>query len=202
MEQWRRDELDELERLGYIPVLRSLVNSLTSPFWWFDPDGRLGSSIIHNGTICFVDTGANVLGVTASHVYEEYLAAKKVNNEIVCQIGSSTFDPERYLIAHDVQRDLATFSIPEFLITAADSNIHHAPTWPPVPLESGDLVIMGGYPGPLRTEKPQNAEFSFVSFISPVNQDSEDHISFYLNLENSHWPQGESLESRPDLGRN
>lgn len=200
MEQWQKDGLDQLEKCGYIPVLRNLARSLAAPFWWYDPAIEIGSSIKHNGTICFLNTGLRTIGVTASHVYEQYLKDKENQPNIVCQIGSTTWIPERYNIGSEIELDIATFEIPEFLIAASHSSIHYPQQWPPNRLETGELVILGGFPGPLRSEHKESAEFPFVSFIARVAQHSESHASFQLAIENSHWPAGESLGSSPDLG--
>lgn len=200
MQPWQIQGLDRLERSGYMNVLRNLVRSHTCPFWWFDDQAPLGRSIIHNGTISFINTGSDVLGITANHVYEEYLKDKEASSSTVCQIGSVTAEPERYLVSADKALDMVVFRFPVVLVTASGVTVHNAPNWPPQELRASDLVILGGYPGNRRAERPRLADFDFVTFVSRVSQSSDDHASVYLNMPESYWPQGESVGNQPDLG--
>jgi hypothetical protein len=47
----------------YIRAVEKLAKSYLAPIWWRDDLGEL-----RNGTISFVSTGNEVLGVTAGHV--------------------------------------------------------------------------------------------------------------------------------------
>lgn len=181
-------------------MLRNLVRSHTCPFWWYDDHSPIGSSILHNGTVTFVNTGSTVLGITANHVYEEYLKDKANDPATKCQIGSVTVEPERYVVSTDSELDIATFDLPTILLTATGVTVHNAPTWPPEDLRVSDLVILGGYPGLRRAERVGVAEFDFVTFVSRIDQCSNDHVSVYLNMPESYWPQSESVGDRPDLG--
>ena len=76
MEQTRKDAFDRMERAGYLPAMRQLALSLCAPFWWHGQGGDGPYRILHNGTICYVHTGERVIGVTADHVYRQYLKDK------------------------------------------------------------------------------------------------------------------------------
>jgi hypothetical protein len=189
-----------MERSGYLPVLRAYAKLSTAPFWWFVDDSAMAPAAIrHNGTICFVHTGQRIIGVTAAHVYQGYLANLQ-SEALVCQFGSVRFQPERRLISSDEIVDLVTFDVPEFVVATAGCHVHHPPQWPPAPLAIGDLVIAGGYPGPLRVEKNALAEFPFVSLANRVRQASETHSALQLDLATSTWPPGERLWPGADLG--
>jgi len=192
--------INRLESAGYVNVLRDLVRSHTCPFWWYDDRAEVGSSILHNGTVTFVNTGSRVLGITANHVYEQYLKDKAQSPDTRCQFGSITVEPERYVISAEPNLDIVTFDLPVVLATATGVTTHNAGVWPPEELRTSDLVILGGYPGTRRSERSGTADFDFVTFISRVSQCSHDHIAVYLNMPESHWPQGESIGSGPDLG--
>ena len=181
-------------------VLRNLVRSHTCPFWWFDESVPLGKSILHNGTICFVNTGNEILGITANHVYEGYLVDKDKNPLLVCQIGGVTVEPEKYVTRVFPELDLISFSLPSVLVAGTHVIIHNAASWPPPKLKEGDLVVLGGYPGARRVERTGKVDFDFVSFIGCISQSSDDHISIYINIPESYWPQGESVGEKPDLG--
>lgn len=200
MNQWQIDGLNRLERLGYLGVLRGLVRSHACTVWWFDDALPVGQSILHNGTITFVNTGDEVLGITAYHVYEGYLHDKSKNPMLKCQMGNVTVEPEKYVVTIDPVHDLVTFKLPSVLIAGTGVVVHNAGAWPPPRLNAGDLVIMGGYPGARRREYRRQADFDFVSFIGCVSQSSEDHVALHLDMPNSHWPQGVSVGENPNLG--
>lgn len=200
LEQWQIDGINRLERSGYMSVLRELVRSHTCPFWWFDDSAPLGQSILHNGTICFVNTGTEVLGITALHVYEGYLADKSKVPSLICQMGGVTVEPEKYINRVSKAHDLVSFKLPSVLVGGARVTVHNAAKWPPSKLKKGDLVILGGYPGTRRDEDIGHANFDFVSFVGRITQDSDDHFSIYLDIPNSHWPQGISVGENPNLG--
>jgi hypothetical protein len=200
MEPWQMAEIEKLEKTGYMNALRLLVRSHTCPIWWYENGKSSGDAILHNGTITFVNTGGVVIGITACHVFHGYMADKKSNPAVKCQIGNATAEPERYLISADVDSDLATFQLPLVLLAACGVTVHNAPTWPPRKLQVSDLVILGGYPGQRREEVGAIAKFDFVSFATRITECSDDHASVYVDTPNSFWPQGENLGPEPDLG--
>ena len=200
MEQWRKDLLDLHERVGYIPTIRELARSHACPFYWYDDSLPVGNSVLHNGTITFVNTGAATIAISAFHVYNQYIRDRAKGPHIRCQFGSATVEPERYLFSSDENLDLVTFKLPDVLIAATRVAVHSAVQWPPDRLKQSDLVVFGGYPGHRRTEKYGTLESDFVTFISRVNQSSDDHASVYLNIPESHWPADQSIGEQPDLG--
>ena len=200
MEQWQRGGIDRLEAAGYLQVFRGLVKSHTAPVWWFRESGPAEESILHNGTISFVDTGSGILAVTALHVYEEYVRECREFKDVTCQVGSVRVALEDYLRGSDPNVDLAVFALPDVLIAGSGAIAHGPSKWPPDRLLEGDLVVCGGYPGRLRKPGAREVEFAFVSFIGRISQASDDHVAVYLNVPNSHWPQGEALGEAPDLG--
>jgi hypothetical protein len=200
MEQWKKDQLDLLERAGYIPILRELARSHTCPFYWYDDSRPLGDSILHNGTATVINTGTATLAVSANHVYAQYLQDKKRMPHLKCQFGGVTIDPELYVASENAALDIVTFELPSILVAGSGVTIHNSRVWPPDKLQQSELVIFGGYPGHRRTERDGALDTDFVTFISRVTQSSDDHFSVYLDLTNSHWPQGETVGERPDLG--
>jgi hypothetical protein len=178
------------EATGYLPHIRQIIRSATAPIWWSRSTSEIGRAILHNGTFCAVDTGKRVVGITAAHVFEQYLSHRKRFDDIECQIGSVRIDLEDYLIESNSTVDLATFDISPILLTATGISIHAPPSWPPKILNKSEIVVLGGCPGMLRQEKPGVAEFPFVSFIARAAQSSDDHVAVQLALNNSHWPDG------------
>ena len=83
---------------------------MSVPFWWHGPTPEI-PEIYHNGTICLVDTGEHVIGITAWHVYDAYRQHLETGEPFVCQFGPLTVFPENLLIEQDRRLDLATFDI-------------------------------------------------------------------------------------------
>lgn len=200
MEQWQKDGLDCLERAGYTRILRDWARSHTCPFYWYDDSRPLGDSILHNGTATIVNTGTATLVITANHVFEKYLQDKERLPHLKCQFGGVTVHPERYVASSNPAVDIVTFEFPAVLVAGTGVTVHNPRVWPPDKLQPSELVIFGGYPGHRRAEREQALDTDFISFISSVTRSSDDHICVYLDLTNSHWPQGEAVGDRPDLG--
>lgn len=93
-----RASLDRMERAGYLPALRGIVQSACAPFWWHGLDNEGRYRIHHNGTVCFLQTPKRLIAVTARHVFDEYRKAKAEQPDIRCQFGETTTEPEARLI--------------------------------------------------------------------------------------------------------
>ena len=178
---------ERMERAGYLPALRKIAMGCCIPFWWHGAraDGSYG--IFHNGTLCLVNTGTRQFGVTASHVYKQYICDKTSNETIVCQFGSSTILPEEYLIEYSEEQDIVTFELSDIIIGATGASAHHSLAWPPEPLQEGEVIIVGGYPGILRTERPTTADIPFQWFAQAITSVSPINLGLHLNLQSLHW---------------
>jgi hypothetical protein len=197
----RKSAIDRAEAAGYLPLIRALAKSSAVPVWWWRNSIPLGDSILHNGTLTAVDTGAKTICVTAGHVYEQYVSDIEEYADVECQIGNVRVRLEEWLIAHDPSVDLATFEMSSILVAGSGVRAQAARTWPPSNLREKDIVVLGGYPGSFRTERPGAVDSSFVSFFAPVAQASEEHSAFQLNLRDSYWPDGSGgIPERSELG--
>jgi hypothetical protein len=104
--------LRELVERGYVPAVEQLTKGLSAPYWWHD-QRRPEGSLVQGGTICFVHTGARLLGITAGHIHREITALRAEQPGAWCQIGGSTFEPERRLIDEAEHPDIATYDVSE-----------------------------------------------------------------------------------------
>lgn len=200
MEEWQRRQVDEWHRRGYLPKLGDLAKSFAAPFWWYDRTRPIGSSIKHNGTMVFVDTGTKIVGVTADHVYRGYLRDVAENPNLICQIGAFTFQPETRLIDADHTLDLATFELSEIFVVGSRSNVFRRSAWPASPLIEGELALLGGFPGAMRSERPAACDFDFSWFVTRADSSSPRHASIVLNLAEAHGPGSTRLPLGTDLG--
>ena len=204
MEQWQKDELDRLTRIGYLPALSKWAENDCAPFWWYarvGPNGR--EQILNNGTVCYVNTGKAHLGITANHVYEKYCEALAAHGESLgCQFGGSTIRPEKHVIATSKKWDLATFDVHEVFVTASALTArsqHHAPKWPPDRIAHKQAVLYGGYPGVLREAKDRTADFPFQWFAWAVSDVGHETIVMEPAFSHLHWPghEGEAINEDP-----
>src|SRR6266700_777545 len=76
---------------------------------WFVERMLFGRSRIRNGSIFFLGIGERLFAVTAAHVLDGYLAAKRKSSSTICRIGNLEFDPESRLISRGTSADVATF---------------------------------------------------------------------------------------------
>lgn len=201
MESQREEALHRAEVAGYLPHIRAIAQIATATIWWSRSSSPIGSAVLHNGTMTFVNTGEKTICVTAAHVYKKYLEHNRAFNDLECQVGSVRINLEDYVIDCSDSLDLVTFEISTILLAASRASAHGAPTWPPGQLLESEIVILGGYPGLLRIEEQGQLGTPFVSFIARVAQTSLDHSAIQLNLEDAYWPDGSGgLAPASELG--
>jgi len=197
----RKRAIDRAEAAGYLPHIRALAKNATVPLWWSRSSPPTGRAILNNATMCAVNTGEKTICVTAGHVYSKYLQHSEEFDDLVCQMGNVRVKLDDYLIDYNLDLDLATFDVSPILLAGSGISEHAPRTWPPVCLRESDIVILGGYPGLLRQERPGQVGLPFVSFLGRVAQVSSDHSAVQLNIEASYWPDGSGgIPARSELG--
>jgi hypothetical protein len=198
MDSVRRQAFDHLVLSGYVTEIQEFARSLSAPFWWhedFEPVDIVRNSrpiTHHNGTICLVDTGEKILGVTADHVYAAFLHDVQDDPTLQCQIGSARIDPQKHLVDRDSNLDLATFELSHLIVNASHARVHTPSVWPPEPPDQGSLAILGGWPAMCREEHPDRIDARFASVITRIDQVSAGRMGITLGL-------AESLASGPQV---
>jgi hypothetical protein len=191
---------DQLEILGYLPEMRRLVMRMATPFWWFGTDDQGRLRVFHNGTLTVFHSGVRQIGVTADHVYEQYLIDKDRLESFGCQFGGATAEPEKWLIDRNRKADLATFQIPDVILGLANLHPHYPVLWPTEQAREREVVIYGGYPGSLREEKGPVLETPFETLASTVTSVSPEQLSLQIDMTNLHWPFHEGEKINAALG--
>lgn len=186
-ESERATRLQMLEGIGYMKQIQALARSLTAPFWWHGLDEAGRYRILHNGSVCFVHTGKRTVAVSAHHVYQKYLQDKALFETFGCQFGSSTIEPEKYVIDWSEELDIVSFAVPEILLAATGSSVHYPMRWPTDQLKQGDVVMCGGYPGLLREERQTKAEWPFISLATRVLSATPENITLHVDLPTILW---------------
>ena len=134
----------QLHRSGFLSTLESNAKRLTAPFYWYAPEGPLGSRTLGGGTICFIHTGHRLLGVTAAHIHRACVAELEQNPATACQIGGHSFHPAEHLVDIDDDLDMATYGLSEIQTNADGADIHAPPAWPPVGRHSPPSQVQDG----------------------------------------------------------
>jgi hypothetical protein len=151
------------------------------PFWWHGPREAAGV-ILHNGTLCAVNTGTRVIGVTAYHVYDKYLEERATDKSFTCQFGQTPVNPEDLLIDEYDRLDLATFDL-----SAVDGYRDRSvsESWPPARPKPGDLVMYGGIPGtPRRVDiATEQAHFIFDTITGLITDVGYESILIRVNYD-------------------
>lgn len=190
---------DIAEARGYLPTYRSIVRDMCASFWWHGHDEQGEYRILQNGTVCFVDTGVELIAVTAAHVLNGYIADKLANPDIVCQLGNITYDPENHLIDVDTNLDLATFKVSSVVVAGAGCSPSKPSSWPPVSVTVGDVLLCAGYPGAIRKEHESIAELPFQWILASAIASNE-NIALCLELDGCYVPLTKALLSNQELG--
>jgi hypothetical protein len=143
-------------------MMRTIMNSTSAIYWHCH-----GGPVLDSGSAFFVRTGDAIFGVTARHVYEQYLASA-ASEPMVCQVGSLVIPLEERFIAVGTDVDIATFHVPAAEV--ADLGNTTVP-WPPkVPVE-GAGVFVCGLPGFAR-DMPRAKTVTFKHFVALMCVDS------------------------------
>jgi hypothetical protein len=105
-----------------------------------------GGVVSTGGSAFLVRTPAGILGVTAGHVMDGFVAARKTCADITATLGGFSFDLGERLIERGGSVDIATFRIEESDIPMIGFRpLERA--WPPNTPASRGIVLLAGWPG-------------------------------------------------------
>ena len=172
------------------------------PFFWSTQQSGAPARVLHNGTICYVDTGQRQIGITNNHVYQQYIDDLANFPDVEAQFNGNTIRSEARLIDRNAELDLATLDVPAIFVSSSTRDLaYHKPAvWPPPAAKAGDLVLYGGYPGVLRDFSPGEIEFPFQSFMWRPHEITDANIVLYLDFPNLLWPGHEGERINEELG--
>jgi hypothetical protein len=127
-------------------VIIGLTNELcasTPMLSWPRSDGSIVSS---GGSAFLVRTPDGILGITAGHVLDEFIAARHACESIAATLGGLAFDLEERLIERGGSVDIATFRVSEAELSAVGFRPLEK-AWPPSIPASNGTVLLAGWPG-------------------------------------------------------
>lgn len=203
MDEIQKAKFRELEAAGYLNGIREFAMARSAPFFWSAQMEGPNPRLLRNGTITYVATGQQELGVTNAHVYDTYIEHRAEHgNDCEAQFGGNTIYPEQRLIDRHKDLDLTTLNVPKVFLDSGkgDWKQHNRPaSWPPAPLKDGELVIYGGYPGALREPKTGEITMPFQSFTTWKPQVTASNIILHVDFPNLFWPGHEEKRMNEDL---
>ena len=171
---------------------------------WFIERMLFGRSRVRNGSIFFLGIGERLLAVTAAHVLDGYIAAKRKSPHTICRVGCLEFNPERRLVGRSTSLDIATFdfSYDELRALQKQALVVDPTAWPPPHPFSGQGAIVSGFPGSLRLWTGwRTINFGLYSGHLRINNASDRSIT--CPFEREYWidTMGHGLPARGlDLG--
>lgn len=182
--------------------LSKVAEGLSAPLFWDVPGISKTVNICANGTMCFLEIDNKKIGITADHVFEDYVEEKKKSGSVRCQIGNSTIELESCVIDRNKSLDIATFEIPSVVLSASGLSAHK-PTkgWPPPMPIPEDRTLIGGFPGVYRRARGHTVDFQFSYLFTDVSSVANSRIGYQFEFaadDPRPWSGGE-LEN-PNLG--
>jgi hypothetical protein len=136
-----------------------------------DLPSKDGTARINNGTVSLVDLGQGPLAITCSHVIEPFRERLREGRPSLFQIGNCRLNPISQLVCESQELDLAVIRLTEQQVKeiTADGEIgslfFKPVRWPPAPVQEGEFIAFGGFPGQWRTQ----TNFDALEFRSYSN---------------------------------
>ena len=128
MDEKPKEGFRELEKSGYLKQVREFAMATCVPFFWSTQQAGASAHILHNGTVCYVDTGERQIGITNNHVYQQYIDDLASIPDVEAQFNGNTIRPETRLIDRNKELDLATLDVPAIFVSSSTRNlVHHKP---------------------------------------------------------------------------
>ncbi len=159
-------------------LLRTVASHVT---WlaWVTP-GTGGTRLVRNGSCFVVRTPGSLFAVTAKHVVEGFVEARRTSNRIAAFIGNLELDLAARVIDAGRSVDIATVRLDESELPA----IGKPPisVWPPVSPVEGQGILVAGYPGgeTIATDR-ENYSFGLYHGIGAARRVSDRQITCLID---------------------
>lgn len=160
-----REKLRPCVESGFLSVMEQIAKQMTAPYWWRDPTRP--DQPIQGGTLCFVNTGARLVGITAAHIHRAVMLAKANQPLTHGQVGGHSFDPERALVDIDDDLDIVVYALSEIQAAAARAHVHSPYSWPPT-IDDKQAHIVGGWLWNLAENQGAEVTHYFAHYIAKL----------------------------------
>ncbi len=142
---------------NYGLMLWELMRLYTKPIVIGSSPQQEGGKIVHHGAITFVNTGKEIIGITAKHVLDSITKTREALREgaaLVTQVGGEYINLEKQVIDQSTELDLATLKFTPSQLKRIGGTPHTPRQWPPEAPNKGSVVVMYGQPAELRAVSP------------------------------------------------
>jgi hypothetical protein len=128
-----------------VEAMTKSVCASTPMLSWHGP--RTGGGVVSVGGSAFlIRTQTGVFGVTAGHVVDGFIAARRTCRGLMATLGGFSFNLEECLIGRGNRVDIATFRVREAdLPVIGFLPLERA--WPPATPASNGTILLAGWPG-------------------------------------------------------
>jgi hypothetical protein len=109
---------------GMFRVISDAAKQLCAPMWWNVPEELGPAGGMRGATVCLVQTGERLIGVTADHAHRALVELLENGATTVCQLGAHSFDPRELVIDRDEELDIATYQLNEIQVAASGHYTH------------------------------------------------------------------------------
>lgn len=158
---------------GFLRNLEELAKTMTAPFWWYSSSPPFEGRVVGGGTMCVVHTGRQLLGITAGHIHEAYLVAKRSDPSIWCQVGGHTFDPEKCLIeCRDDTVDIAVYALSDVQVSAIGAHAHRPAEWPTT-VEGSPPLLVCGWLWHMAKSDGEQTDHVFIHFLTKLSDHTD-----------------------------
>jgi hypothetical protein len=158
--------------------LADLTRRVACPLVWHDRT-EVWPKTLDGATCFFLQFERGFVGVTAHHVVRAYEDAAAANQNVICQLQTSPpFDLTAAMIDRDVDRDIATFHVPEHLLLRINVvALDCRGDWPPPHPDGLRGLSVCGFPEHMRTTTANGiAEFGVWAGLPAAESVTEREI--------------------------
>lgn len=192
MSDWRmpenhpisKEKAMELMRGPLAEVYRGILRDSCAPLFWYRGRGQ-NRSILHNGTVTFLQTPQCLLGVTAAHVLRAYFRDAAEGGVTLQLWDAELSDLEARVISlpQPGSTDIATFRVDERILKDLGKQITPLSSWPPRAPQEGRGIMLAGYPGTERRERSLAIDFGLFTAIVIARTVSDRQITWLVEPE-------------------
>lgn len=159
-------------------AIKDLLLSYAFTFSWYNTRGN-NTERICNGTVFVLDTSYHIFAVTAAHVYNAYLAAKKKEPNLQAYFGNLQINPDTQIRSCGNGIDIATFDITDEQINTIGCT--PVTRWPPTIPNEGCGVFFGGFAGvDVVQEGRHEFAYAFRPGILPARTVTDHQITVHV----------------------
>jgi hypothetical protein len=175
------------------------------PVFFGDPPSYAHAAVVRSGTVSLLERFGELFAMTCAHVMEAYRARRAEPRECFFAIGGYDFDPLPQIVAEDRAVDTCAIRLsPEQAGLVLDQRtgigqgFYPLGPSPPGPVEVGNFVTFGGFPGEYRRLEAVD-ELSFGTYSHAGARVTDLHSDYLAcQFEREFWVRNEmAVEPEP-----